>query len=68
MIRKHKSVTLTQFDPEARYILIGGLRDLGRSIVRFMSDRGARDLVVWSRSGPRNLSPEAQTLNDELAA
>lgn len=33
-----------------------------------MSDRGARDLVVWSRSGPRNLSPEAQTLIDELAA
>ena len=68
MIRKHKSVTPTQFDPEARYILIGGLSDLGRSIVRFMSDRGARDLVVWSRSGPSNLSPEAQTLIDELAA
>ena len=68
MIRKHKSVTPTQFDPEARYILIGGLSDLGRSIVRFMSDRGARNLVVWSRSGPNNLSPEAQILIDELAA
>ena len=68
MIRKHKSVTPTQFDPEARYILIGGLSDLGRSIVRFMSDRGARDLVVWSRNGPSNLSPEAQSLIDELAA
>ena len=68
MIRKHKSVTPTQFDPEARYILIGGLSDLGRSIVRFMSDRGAQDLVVWSRGGPNNLGPEAQILIDELAA
>ena len=68
MIRKHKPVTPTQFDPEACYILIGGLSDLGRSIVRFMCDRGARNLVVWSRSGPNNLSPEAQILIDELAA
>ncbi|KAL8791268.1 MAG: hypothetical protein Q9213_000225 [Squamulea squamosa] len=68
VIRKHKSVTPAQFDSEARYILIGGLSDLGRSIVRFMSDRGARDLVVWSRSGPNNLSPEAKALIDELAA
>lgn len=68
MIRKHKSVTPTHFHPEARYILIGGLSGLGRSIVRFMSDRGARDLVVWSRNGPNNLSPEAKALIDELAA
>lgn len=68
MIRQQKSVTPAHFDPEARYILIGGLSGLGRSIVRFMSDRGARNLVVWSRSGPNNLSPEAKALIDELAA
>ena len=67
MIRKHKSVTPAHFDPEACYILVGGLSGLGRSIVRFMSDRGARNLVVWSRSGPNNLSPEAKALMDELA-
>ena len=33
-----------------------------------MSDRGAQNLVVWSRSGPNNLSHEAQMLIDELAA
>ena len=68
MVRTHKSVTAAHFDPEARYILIGGLSGLGRSIVRFMSDRGARNLVVWSRSGPNNLSGEAKALIDELAA
>ncbi|KAF2194383.1 hypothetical protein K469DRAFT_744342 [Zopfia rhizophila CBS 207.26] len=67
MIRKHKSVTPAHFDPEARYILVGGLSGLGRSIVRFMSDRGARDLVVWPRSGPNNLSPESKALIEELA-
>jgi hypothetical protein len=59
----HKSVTPAQLDPEARYILSG----LGRSIVRYMSDRGARDVVLWSRSGSDNLSPEAKSLIEDLA-
>ena len=67
-IRMHKSVAPARFDPEARYILVGGLSGLGRSIVRFMSDRGARNMVVWSRSGPNNLSAEANALIEELAA
>ncbi|KAF7868684.1 hypothetical protein EAF04_005214 [Stromatinia cepivora] len=67
-IKTQKSVTPAQFDSDARYILVGGLSSLGRSIVRFMSDRGARDFVVWSRSGSKNLSPEAKALIDELAA
>lgn len=68
MVRMHQSVPPVHFDPEARYIIVGGLSGLGRSIVRWMCDRGARDLVVWSRSGASNLSPEAVALVDELAA
>ncbi|PYI09473.1 hypothetical protein BO78DRAFT_415749 [Aspergillus sclerotiicarbonarius CBS 121057] len=56
------------FDPAARYILVGGLTGLGRSIVRWMSSRGARDLEIWSRHGATNLAPEAQCLITELAA
>ncbi|KAJ4296346.1 hypothetical protein N0V90_006391 [Kalmusia sp. IMI 367209] len=67
-IKKQKSVIPATFDPEARYVLVGGLSGLGRSIVRFMSDRGARHLAVWSRNGPNNLSPESKALIDELAA
>jgi NAD(P)-dependent dehydrogenase (short-subunit alcohol dehydrogenase family) len=33
-----------------------------------MSDRSARDLVVWSRSGSKKLIPEAKDLIEELAA
>jgi acyl transferase domain-containing protein/NADPH:quinone reductase-like Zn-dependent oxidoreductase/SAM-dependent methyltransferase/acyl carrier protein len=67
-VRMHKSVTPAHFDPEARYIIVGGLSGLGRSIVRYMSDRGARDVVVWSRSGSNNLSAEAKSLIEDLAA
>ncbi|RAH58516.1 polyketide synthase [Aspergillus piperis CBS 112811] len=56
-----------RFDPAARYILVGGLSDLGRSIVRWMSSRGARDMEVWSRRGANNLAPEAERLITELA-
>ncbi|KAK3357945.1 polyketide synthase [Lasiosphaeria hispida] len=55
------------FDPEARYVLVGGLSALGRSMIRWMADRGARHLVVWSRRGAANLSSEAATLVRELA-
>ncbi|KAI2818138.1 hypothetical protein CBS115989_5450 [Aspergillus niger] len=62
------SATPARFDPAARYILVGGLTGLGRSIVRWMSSRGARDMEVWSRRGASNLAPEAQRMITELAA
>jgi acyl transferase domain-containing protein/NADPH:quinone reductase-like Zn-dependent oxidoreductase len=68
VIRKQKSVMPAEFDSQACYVLVGGLSGLGRSIVRFMSDRGARYIVVWSRNGPNNLSPKSKALIDELAA
>jgi NAD(P)-dependent dehydrogenase (short-subunit alcohol dehydrogenase family) len=66
-VRVHQSVTPAEFDPEASYVLVGGLSGLGRAIVRFMSDRGARSLILWSRSGPNNLSPESKAMVEELA-
>ncbi|ROT40784.1 hypothetical protein SODALDRAFT_396446 [Sodiomyces alkalinus F11] len=51
---------------DAQYIITGGLGGLGRSIIRWMADRGARHIVVLSRSGVG--TPEAQTLVDDLAA
>jgi NAD(P)-dependent dehydrogenase (short-subunit alcohol dehydrogenase family) len=53
------------FDPEACYVITGGLSGLGRSIIQWMSDRGARNLVVLSRRG--GSAAEAQTLVDALA-
>ncbi|CAN9081152.1 unnamed protein product [Alternaria alternata] len=42
-----------KFDPEAAYLVVGGLGGVGRSILRWMISRGAKQLIVPSRSGPR---------------
>jgi acyl transferase domain-containing protein/NADPH:quinone reductase-like Zn-dependent oxidoreductase len=62
MVRAPPAVT---FDPEACYIITGGLSGLGRSIIQWIGDRGARELVVLSRRGPS--APEAQTLIDTFS-
>lgn len=53
-----------QFDESASYLIAGGLGGLGRSIARWMVGRGAKHLVLLSRSGPQNSA--AQDLVDEL--
>ncbi|KAJ6151653.1 hypothetical protein N7470_007250 [Penicillium chermesinum] len=68
MLRIHQSVPRAHFDQEACYILVGGLSSLGRSIIRWMASRGARDLVIWSRRGPNNMASEAEGLIKEMAA
>ncbi|KAF2462795.1 polyketide synthase [Lindgomyces ingoldianus] len=40
-----------QFDPDAEYLIFGGLGAIGRCILQWMADRGARSFVVGSRSG-----------------
>ncbi|CAN8104989.1 unnamed protein product [Discula destructiva] len=45
-------------DPEAAYVLAGGLGGLGRSLATLLVDNGARKLCVLTRSG--NTSVEAQ--------
>ncbi|KAI9741492.1 MAG: hypothetical protein M1818_004298 [Claussenomyces sp. TS43310] len=39
-----------QLDPEACYLLAGGLGGLGKSVVSWMVQRGARDFIFLSRS------------------
>jgi NADPH:quinone reductase-like Zn-dependent oxidoreductase len=62
------AVVPAQFDPEARYVLVGGLSGLGRAIVRWMSERGARDMLVLSRGGEKTVNAEGQALIKELAS
>jgi FlaA1/EpsC-like NDP-sugar epimerase len=53
-----------RFDSYAIYVIVGGLGGLGRSIVQWMVDHGARNLAVFNRSGT---SPaEALRLVDDL--
>ncbi|KAF2490386.1 reducing type I polyketide synthase [Lophium mytilinum] len=39
---------------DATYVIAGGLGGLGRSVARWLVDRGARNLILLSRSGIRN--------------
>ncbi|KAI1436832.1 putative polyketide synthase [Xylaria sp. CBS 124048] len=51
-------------DPEASYLIAGGLGGLGRDMARWLVSRGARYLILLSRSGPRTV--EAQQLLAEF--
>ncbi|PYH68553.1 type I polyketide synthase [Aspergillus vadensis CBS 113365] len=54
------------FKPDATYVVAGGLGGLGRSISRWLVERGARNLILLSRSGPASL--HARSLVEELHA
>ncbi|KAK7912256.1 BcPKS8- polyketide synthase [Apiospora marii] len=51
--------------PDATYLLIGGTGGLGRSMSRWMVSRGARHLVLLSRSG--SATGKVKELIDEVA-
>ena len=48
---KLKSRTADIFDPMSTYVISGGLGGVGRSIAKWMVSRGARYLLLLSRSG-----------------
>ena len=52
--------------PTATYLIAGGLGGLGRSAARWMAKRGAKNLILLSRSGPK--SQAAVDLLKELRA
>ncbi|PFH62219.1 hypothetical protein XA68_14498 [Ophiocordyceps unilateralis] len=56
-----------RFDPEASYLVAGGLGGVGRAVLRWMAGRGARNLIVPSRSGAES-SPAATALVADLRA
>lgn len=47
-----ESVKGDLFDSDSSYVISGGLGDLGRCIATWMAQRGARNLILLSRSGP----------------
>ncbi|GAM42968.1 hypothetical protein TCE0_044f17402 [Talaromyces pinophilus] len=54
------------FDQNSTYLVAGGLGSLGKSIVQWMSSRGARHFILLSRSGAR--TEDAKTFIHELEA
>lgn len=55
-----------RFDANASYFIAGGSGGLGREIARWMADRGAKHIIIASRSGAR--SDAARELVAELRA
>ncbi|KAJ8131214.1 hypothetical protein O1611_g2411 [Lasiodiplodia mahajangana] len=55
-----------RFDPTAHYIIIGGFGGLGRSIIRWMCQRGARKLAILSRRGIERSCSAAKNLISKL--
>ena len=61
------------FNPEASYLLTGGLGGLGKALATWMVERGARSLVFLSRSagesdGDKIFFTELETLGCSVAA
>lgn len=49
---------------EATYVIVGGLRGLGRGLASYLADHGAKHLALFSRTG--NVEPAAQEVLDRL--
>jgi NADPH:quinone reductase-like Zn-dependent oxidoreductase len=62
----HPRPPLNLLDEEATYIIIGGTGGLGRSIAKMMCRRGARQIVLLSRSG--RMTPDLERLTQESAS
>ncbi|KAI1340369.1 hypothetical protein F5Y15DRAFT_423306 [Xylariaceae sp. FL0016] len=52
-----------RFDKNATYVVAGGLGGLGRAIMQWMADRGAKHILALSRSGPVS-SKAANTIRE----
>ncbi|KAK1772875.1 hypothetical protein QBC33DRAFT_584336 [Phialemonium atrogriseum] len=55
-----------RLSPDASYLIVGGLGGIGRSIARWSVDRGAKNLILLSRSAATG--PHSQALGEELTA
>jgi NADPH:quinone reductase-like Zn-dependent oxidoreductase len=54
-----------RFPADATYVIAGGLGGIGRATARWMAARGAKNLILLSRGGPRGEA--SKTLIEELS-
>ncbi|MEV5341522.1 SDR family NAD(P)-dependent oxidoreductase [Streptomyces sp. NPDC052676] len=63
-VEVHQPARSASLDPEATYLISGGLSGLGAATARHLADRGARHLALIGRRGAA--SPEAPALLEDL--
>ena len=56
------------FEPAGSYIIIGGMGGLGRALIEWMLERGARNFVLMARSGAARYGEEAELLIQKVEA
>ncbi|KAH8650845.1 hypothetical protein BGZ60DRAFT_534031 [Tricladium varicosporioides] len=64
LLQSSLNIQPIQFRPDAAYLLVSGLRGLGKSLATWMIERGARNLLFLSRSA--GLSEESKAIVEEL--
>lgn len=52
LVRMTSPIPRAQFSPKAQYLIVGGFGALGKPIINFMAERGARYFTVLSRGKP----------------
>ncbi|KAH9942788.1 ketoacyl-synt-domain-containing protein [Amylocystis lapponica] len=57
------TVASEMFSPEASYLLVGGIGSLGLQIALWMYKRGAREIILTSRTGRANLAKRAEFMS-----
>lgn len=62
---RHYGHTRQNIAADATYVIAGGFGGLGRAVARWLVGRGARYLILLSRSGPQ--TTEASELLSEFA-
>ncbi|RYO98174.1 hypothetical protein DL766_005197 [Monosporascus sp. MC13-8B] len=53
-----------KLDPKASYVVAGGLGGIGRSVARWMAIKGARHLILLSRSGAPSSVAASETISE----
>lgn len=55
--------TTIELDPEGTYVITGGASGFGLEVANWMISKGAKNLALWSRSGPKS-DHEKELLED----
>ncbi|KAH7310724.1 hypothetical protein B0I35DRAFT_439590 [Stachybotrys elegans] len=67
MVKRHtRAISDWKLKSDVSYLIVGGLGGIGRAIMSWMADRGAKNLIVLSRSGLSSTSKSSLSAVEQL--